>query len=211
MRNDASEQTIRLDGSAEVNLDHLRSVLLRQPAEAEPVIEVGAEPRMPVSASVLFPIVLRGSEPTVLLTQRTDHLRDHAGQISFPGGRTEINDTSPTCTALREAKEEIGLSPCHVEIAGFLPKYRTGTGYLVTPVVGFLTPPFELRPDPSEVAEIFEVPLSFLLNPANRQRHSREHQGEVRHFFAIPYGQYFIWGATAGIIVSLARAMAPLA
>ncbi len=143
----------------------------------------------------------------MLLTLRTEHLRDHPGQISFPGGRVEKEDVSPEHTALREAQEEIGLSPGHVEIIGFLPEYRTVTGYRITPVVAFLTPPFELRPDPSEVAEVFEVPLSFLMNPANHQRHAREHQGVMRHFFAMPYGRHFIWGATAGIIVTLERAL----
>ncbi|MDR3220833.1 MAG: CoA pyrophosphatase [Candidatus Accumulibacter sp.] len=169
--------------------------------------ETGSE-RAPLAAAVLFPIVLGESGATVLLTRRTEHLRDHPGQISFPGGRVEASDLSPEHTALRESREEIGLASRHVEIVGFLPEYRTATGYRITPVVGFLTPPFALRPDSSEVAEIFEAPLSFLLNPANHQRHSREYEGRKRHFFAMPYGRHFIWGATAGIIVSLARAMA---
>ncbi len=191
-----------------VDLELLRSVLLQRPASADPVIEAGVERQDLVAASVLFPIVLREQGPTVLLTQRTEHLRDHAGQISFPGGRAEEDDLSPQHTALREAKEEIGLLPRHVEVVGFLPEYRTVTGYRITPVVAFLTPPFELRPDPSEVAEVFEVPLAFLMNPANHQRHSREYQGRTRHFFAMPYGRHFIWGATAGIIVTLARLLA---
>jgi 8-oxo-dGTP pyrophosphatase MutT (NUDIX family) len=194
-----------------VNLHHLRSALSRQTSSARPIIETGAETqtRTLITAAVLFPIVLRENGPTVLLTQRTEHLRDHAGQISFPGGRAEAADASPVETALREAREEIGLDSRHVEIAGFLPEYRTATGYRITPVVGFLTPPFETRPDPFEVAEIFEVPLAFLLDPANRRRYSRESHGKTRHFFAMPYGRFFIWGATAGIIVSLAQAMAP--
>lgn len=191
-----------------VDLELLRSVLLQRPASADPVIEAGVERHDLVAASVLFPIVLHEQEPTVLLTQRTEHLRDHPGQISFPGGRAEENDLSPEYTALREANEEIGLSPRHVEVVGFLPEYRTVTGYRITPVVAFLTPPFELKPDPSEVAEVFEVPLAFLMNPANHQRHSREYQGRTRHFFAMPYGRHFIWGATAGIIVTLARLLA---
>lgn len=111
-------------------------------------------------------------------------------------------------TALREAEEEIGLSSAHVEVIGTLPEYLTVTGYRITPVVALLTPPFLLHPDPSEVAEVFEVPLAFLMNPENHQRRSREVQGEVRSFYAMPYGRHFIWGATAGIIVSLARALA---
>ena len=180
---------------------------MAQPARAGHFDEAGVDRQDLVAASVLFPIVLRESGPTVLLTQRTDHLRDHAGQISFPGGRVEEDDVSPEHTALREAEEEIGLSPVHVEIVGFLPEYRTLTGYRITPVVAFLTPPFELRPDPSEVAEIFEVPLSFLMNPANHQRQSRDVHGIIRHYFAMPYGRHYIWGATAGIIVTLARAL----
>ena len=206
-KNGVSEQTRLRAGPAEVDIDHLRSALLRQPADTTSLIEIGDVSCSLIAASVLFPVVLRKKGPTVLLTQRTEHLRDHPGQISFPGGRVEVNDTSPAYTALRETKEEIGLEPCHVEIAGFLPEYQTGSGYRVTPVVGFLSPPFELRPDSSEVAEVFEVPLSFLLDPANHQRHSHERQGKMRHFFAIPYEKHFIWGATAGIIVSLAKAM----
>ena len=192
---------------ATVDLVHLRSALLKQPFDAKPLIEVGAAQRAWAAAAVLFPIVLREDKPTVLLTLRTEQLRDHPGQISFPGGRVEDHDDSPAYTALREAKEEIGLAAQHVEIVGFLPEYRTVTGYRITPVVGFLMPPFELQPDPLEVAEVFEVPLFFLLDPANHQRHSREYRGEIRHFFAMPYGRHFIWGATAGIIVSLAQAM----
>jgi 8-oxo-dGTP pyrophosphatase MutT (NUDIX family) len=195
------------DGPVEVDLAYLRAALSRRPADAEPIVEVGAERSVSVAAAVLFPIVLGECGTTVLLTRRTKHLRDHPGQISFPGGRVEAGDSSPEYTALREAREEIGLASCHVEIVGFLPEYRTATGYRITPAVGFLTPPFALRPDPSEVAEIFEVPLSFLLDPANHQRRVREYRGETRHFFAVPYGRHFIWGATAGIIVSLARAI----
>ncbi len=170
--------------------------------------EVSMKPPGLVPAAVLFPIVLHPDGPTVLLTRRTEQLRDHPGQISFPGGRIDAGDRSVEEAALRETMEEVGLASRHVEIVGFLPEYRTITGYCVTPVVGFVTPPFDLRPGASEVAEVFEVPLSFLLDPQNHQRHSRETPGGTRHFFAMPYGPYFIWGATAGIIVSLARAMA---
>ena len=167
-----------------------------------------ARSRPPKPAAVLVPLVVRSEAPSVLLTRRTDHLHHHAGQISFPGGQAESGDLSPTHTALREAEEEIGLSSAHVEVVGTLPEYLTVTGYRITPVVAFLTPPFSIRPDPSEVAEVFEVPLAFLMNPENHQRRSREVQGEVRSFYAMPYGRHFIWGATAGIIVSLARALA---
>ena len=158
-------------------------------------------------ASVLFPIVLREREATVLLTQRTAHLKDHAGQICFPGGRVEPEDVSPAHTALRESEEEIGLSSNHVEIVGYLPEYRTVTGFCVTPVVAIVTPPFELCPDAGEVDEIFEVPLAFLLDPANHQTHSLPYHGKPRQFFAMTYQERFIWGATAGMIVSLSRAL----
>jgi 8-oxo-dGTP pyrophosphatase MutT (NUDIX family) len=144
----------------------------------------------------------------VLLTQRTAHLREHAGQISFPGGRVEPEDASPAHTALRETEEEIGLASAHIEIVGYLPEYRTNTGFRVMPVVGLVRPPFALRPDPSEVAEVFEVPLAFLMDPANHQQHSVHYRGKLRHYYAMPYGDYFIWGATAGIIVTLSRALA---
>lgn len=158
-----------------------------------------------IPAAVLFSIVLREDEPSVLLTQRNPDLKDHPGQISFPGGRVEQQDRSPADTALREAEEEIGLDPACVEVVGYLPAYRTVTGFLVTPVVAIVTPPVDLRPDPDEVAEVFEVPLSFLLDSANHKRHTIQLQGKVRDFFAVPYGDRFIWGATAGIILGLAR------
>lgn len=186
-----------------LDLERLRASLLRQPAAGQPVREAGFEFTELTPAAVLFPIVQRAGGHTVLLTQRTAHLRDHGGQISFPGGRVEAGDPSPVHTALRETEEEIGLTRDHVEILGFLPEYHTGTGFRVTPVVALLTPPFELAPDPFEVAEVFEVPLAFLLDPANHKRHSLHYRGALRHFFAMPYGDYFIWGATAGMIRSL--------
>jgi 8-oxo-dGTP pyrophosphatase MutT (NUDIX family) len=186
-----------------VDLDRLRASLLREPVTGHFVQEDGGEGLPLTPAAVLFPIVLRDNGQTVLLTQRTAHLRDHAGQISFPGGRVEAEDESPIHTALRETEEEIGLAREHVEVLGFLPEYRTGTGFRVTPVVALVTPPFELALDPFEVAEAFEVPLSFLLDPANHKRHSLHYRGALRHFFAMPYGDYFIWGATAGMIRSL--------
>lgn len=186
-----------------VDLERLRASLLSEPGADEFVQEDGGEGLPLTPAAVLFPIVLRDDGHTVLLTQRTAHLRDHAGQISFPGGRVEEEDPSPVATALRETEEEIGLSRAHVEILGYLPEYRTGTGFRVTPVVALVKPPFELALDAFEVAEAFEVPLSFLLDPANHQRHSLHYRGALRHFFAMPYGDYFIWGATAGMIRSL--------
>ena len=190
-----------------VNLDRVRQVLQPAPCATRIVLEdgVGDEKLMP--AAVLFPIVQRHDEPTVLLTQRTAHLKDHPGQISFPGGRRESADPSPAHTALREAAEEIGLTAAHVDVAGYLPEYLTSTGFRVTPVVAMVTPPFELQVDAYEVAEVFEVPLSFLLDPANHQRHSLHYRGRLRHYYAMPYRGYFIWGATAGIIMSLYRAI----
>ena len=186
-----------------VDLERLRASLLSEPADGDFVQEEGGEGLPLTPAAVLFPIVTRDGGHTVLLTQRTAHLRDHAGQISFPGGRVEAADASPLHTALRETEEEIGLSRKQVEILGYLPEYLTGTGFRVTPVVALVTPPFELALDPFEVAEAFEVPLSFLLDPANHQRHSLHYRGALRQFFAMPYGDYFIWGATAGMIRSL--------
>ncbi len=159
-------------------------------------------------ASVLVPIIVREAEFTVLFTRRTAHLRAHSGQISFPGGRSEPGDASPEATALRETAEEIGLGQERVEVLARLPEYHTGTGYRVTPVVGLIRPPLELRPDRNEVDEVFEVPLSFLLDPAHHLRHSRELRGETRSFYAIEFGEYYIWGATAGMIVNLYRRLA---
>lgn len=161
--------------------------------------------RRPTPAAVLVPLVVRADRASVLLTKRTDHLHHHPGQISFPGGRVEKADASSIDTALRETEEEIGLHRRHVELLGALPDYLTGTGFRVTPVVGLVTPPFELTLDAFEVAEAFEVPLAHFLDPANHQEHSIVHEGRVRRFHAMPYHDYFIWGATAGIIMSLYR------
>ncbi len=186
-----------------VDLERLRASLLREPVAGDFIQEDGGEGLSLTPAAVLFPIVQRDDGQTVLLTQRTAHLKDHGGQISFPGGRVETEDQTPVHTALRETEEEIGLAREHVEVLGFLPEYRTGTGFRVTPVVALVTPPFDLALDPFEVAEAFEVPLAFLLDPANHKRHSLHYRGALRHFFAMPYGDYFIWGATAGMIRSL--------
>ena len=181
-------------------LSSLRGALLAEPDEEPASHESGSESLVMTAAAVLFPIVNRVGNPTVLMTQRAAHLRDHPGQISFPGGRVEMGDTSPLHTALRETEEEIGLEQRYIDVLGYLPEYRTGTGFRVTPVVALVTPPFSLRPDPFEVAEIFEVPLAFLLDPANHKRHSMYYRGAQRQFHAMPYGDYFIWGATAGMI-----------
>ena len=164
------------------------------------------------AASVLVPLVQRDEGLSVLLTRRTEHLRDHAGQISFPGGRVEDGDADAAATALREAEEEVGLAHDSVEIIGTLPMYTTVTKYVVTPVVGLLHPPLTLKLDPFEVAEAFEVPLSFLMTPAHHQRHQFELDGLRRQFLSMPwdgpgadgvYRRYFIWGATAAMLRNL--------
>ncbi|NQU60797.1 MAG: CoA pyrophosphatase [Rhodospirillales bacterium] len=154
-------------------------------------------------AAVLVALVNRAAGITVLFTQRTDHLLTHAGQISFPGGHMETGDGSPQETALRETEEEVGLHRRHVEIIGRLDEYVTRTGFSITPVVGIVTPPFDISPDAHEVEEVFEVPLAFLLDPANHERHSREFEGRKREFYAMPYMDYYIWGATAGMLINL--------
>lgn len=160
-------------------------------------------------AAVLVPIVDRPAAPTVLLTRRTAHLSDHAGQISFPGGRLEDCDCGDAALcALREAQEEVGLPPRTTEVVGRLDTYQTRTGYEITPVVGIVRPPFDLVPDPREVAEVFEVPLAFLIDPANHRRESLvDSGGAVREFWSMPFGDYFIWGATAGMLVNLSEVL----
>jgi len=160
-------------------------------------------------AAVLVPLIARPKGLTTLFTQRTGHLAHHAGQISFPGGHVAPEDETPEETALRETEEEIGLARRHIEVVGRLGEYVTRTGFRVTPVVGVVAPPFDLVPDPHEVAEVFEVPLDFLLDPANHQRHSRQFQGTVRQFYAMPYRDYYIWGATAGMLINLYEVLKP--
>ncbi|MES2935150.1 MAG: CoA pyrophosphatase [Pseudomonadota bacterium] len=165
----------------------------------------GIEYSTPTAASILLPLVLRDTGLSVLLTQRTAHLTHHAGQISFPGGRAEASDASVIETALRETEEEVGLHRDHIEVIGQLPDYLTGTGYHITPVVALVHPPFELQADPAEVAEIFEVPLAFLMNGQHHQRRTIEMPNGAgrRTFYAMPYQRFFIWGATAGILRNL--------
>lgn len=172
--------------------------------------------RPPSLAAVLVPIVLR-AEPTLLLTQRTANLSTHSGQIAFPGGRTDDTDADAVATALREAHEEIDLQPSHVEVLGQLPTYVTGSGFVITPVVALISPGFTLKPNPGEVAEVFEVPLHFLMNPANHRRHEVHFEGALRQWLSMPYGhapasnrsgsdqERFIWGATAGMLRNLYR------
>ena len=177
----------------------------------EPIVESRLREGDPRLAAVLMPLVVREEGLTVLLTQRADHLNDHAGQVSFPGGRQEPYDADATATALREAQEEVALDPARVEILGSLPDYLTGTGFRVTPVVGLVHPPFTVEADTLEVAEIFEVPLSFLMDPACHEVRVFRWEGGERRFFAMPYpraeseGHHFIWGATAGMLRNFYR------
>ncbi|MEB0139798.1 MULTISPECIES: CoA pyrophosphatase [unclassified Undibacterium] len=171
----------------------------------EAVVEERAAERGLHPASVLIPLVLRTAGLSVLLTQRSAHLNHHAGQISFPGGRFEERDIDPVETALRETEEEIGLHRRHIEVLGALPLHRTGTGYQVTPVVSLVHPPFDLQSDPAEVAAVFEVPLAYLMDGRHHQRrlfHLPDGGGE-RLFYAMPYQQHFIWGATAAMLRNL--------
>jgi 8-oxo-dGTP pyrophosphatase MutT (NUDIX family) len=154
-------------------------------------------------AAVLIGLVDRPGGPAVLLTQRTEHLRDHAGQISFPGGRIEPGDGSAAAAALREAEEEIGLDAARVEVLGELVPYDTVTGFRIHPVVGWIEPPFALRLDRFEVAEAFEVPLHYVVDPVNQRRHSYRRGTLTRGYYVLPYQGRFIWGATAGILVNL--------
>ena len=174
-----------------------------RPGDGEPLVD-----RPPTEAAVLVPLVRRAHGLQVLLTQRTDHLHDHAGQISFPGGRRDAVDTDAVATALREAQEEVGLHPRHVEVLGCMPVYRTVTSYVVTPVVALVEPPFELALDSFEVAEAFEVPLRFLMTPAHHRWHLwQEPDGGSRKFLSMPWAaadrEYFIWGATASMLRNL--------
>ena len=203
--------------AAALSVPALRRRFLAPPAwSPEIVAERRFVEREPAHASVLVPLVLR-DELTVLLTQRTDHLSDHPGQISFPGGRVEPEDADAAATALREAHEEIGLDTSYVDVLGALPTYTTGTGFIVTPVVAFVRPGFAVKADPFEVAEVFEVPLAFLMDPANHRRHAIEVASVQREFLSIPWegldeqGQprrYFIWGATAAMLRNLYRFLA---
>lgn len=154
-------------------------------------------------AAVLVPVVAREGEAMVLLTQRASHLRDHSGQIAFPGGKIDAGDPSPLETALREAEEEIGLPRRLVQPLGYLDPYLSGTGFRILPVVAMVEPVYALSLNPDEVDAAFEVPLGFLMTEANHQRHAREWKGSLRHYYAMPYEDHYIWGVTAGILRNL--------
>ena len=159
-------------------------------------------------AAVLVPLIPRGDDIQVLLTQRTAHLKDHPSQISFPGGRVEGGDQDRFETALREAEEEIGLAREHVTILGCLPDYDMPSGFRISPVIGWIEPPFTLKLDPVEVESAFEVPLSYLLDPANHQYRRYEFNGRSRDYLAMPYQGRYIWGATAGMLQRLSQQLA---
>jgi 8-oxo-dGTP pyrophosphatase MutT (NUDIX family) len=186
---------IRSFGGEGVRGDHLLNADVKLPPGLTP-------------AAVLVPLIERPSGFQVLLTQRTAHLSAHGGQISFPGGRIEKGDLDPVQAALRETGEEIGLDPAQIEAIGPLDTYITGTGFEIFPVAGLVRGNFTLRLDPEEVTEAFEVPLSFILDPANHRRETRKLQNGMRTFYVLPYENRYIWGATAGILVNLAEILA---
>lgn len=188
----------------------LRGVLLAAPPDhiGHDDYDLHPELRPPAQtsateAAVLLPVIMR-PEPSILFTQRTAHLARHSGQVSFPGGRSEAGDLSPVETALRETMEETGIEPAFVSVAGYLPRYRTGTGYDISPVVGVLSDGFTLSPNPDEVAEAFEAPLAYFLDPANRRLETRIWGGRERSFYVFSPGGRAIWGATAAILVDFA-------
>ncbi len=191
-----------------INREHIIARLGATGARGDYELNPGMRvPESLTPAAVLVGLVERPGGTTVLLTRRTDHLDAHPGQISFPGGHSEPHDPSPEATAVRETEEETGLHRRHIDVVGRLDDYETSTGFRITPIVAMIAPPFELSPDPFEVAEVFEAPLDFLLDPANHQRHYRWFEGTKRQFYAMPYGDYYIWGATAGMLVNLYQAL----
>jgi 8-oxo-dGTP pyrophosphatase MutT (NUDIX family) len=208
----------RRRGTTEL-LEHLRARLPQQPPASlrhhddYELLTKRAEGYSPVKAAVLLPLLQRVSShegPALLFTRRTESLARHSGQVSFPGGRSEPHDLSPIETALRETFEETGIAPGFVSVAGYLDRYLTGTGFDIQPVVGFVAEGFALTPDAGEVAAVFEVPLAFLLDPANRRREQRMLGGRERRFYAFRYEGHEIWGATAAIIVNLAEHLADI-
>ncbi|HEY5719098.1 MAG TPA: CoA pyrophosphatase [Gammaproteobacteria bacterium] len=191
---------------ADLNGDARAAARLANPPIDDLVLNPGASGRQhPTPAAVLVPLVERAEGMTVLLTLRTDHLNDHAGQVSFPGGRVEPGDADLLDTALRETEEEIGIERSFVEVIGTLDPYETMTGFRITPVVAFVRPGFALELDEFEVAEAFEIPLPLALDSAKYARRARVHLGERRQFYVLEHDRHFIWGATAGILFNLCR------
>jgi 8-oxo-dGTP pyrophosphatase MutT (NUDIX family) len=154
-------------------------------------------------AAVLIPVIARGDEASIILTRRASHLKDHAGQVAFPGGKIDAADASPLATALREADEEIGLASHHVTPLGFLDPYLSATGFRIIPVMALVADTAQFQPNAAEVEAVFEVPLRFLMDPSNHQQHSAEWRGAIRKYYAIPYETHYIWGVTAGILRNL--------
>jgi 8-oxo-dGTP pyrophosphatase MutT (NUDIX family) len=186
---------------------HQAGVRLSESARGDHTLSGGTPPDNLTAAAVLVALAERASGLSILLTQRTAHLEHHPDQISLPGGRIDPGDADAVAAALREAEEEIGLPPSHVEVIGRLDTYITGTGFEITPIVGLARVPFAEKLDPFEVAELFEVPLSFILDPANHERHTREVRGKTRGFYVLPYENRYIWGATAAMLVNLAEVL----
>jgi 8-oxo-dGTP pyrophosphatase MutT (NUDIX family) len=187
----------------------LRARFMAPPVwQPEFVLERAYLDRPVARAAVLLGLVMR-DEPMVLLTRRAKHMTTHSGQVAFPGGKVDPLDKDLRHTALREAHEEVGLSPALVQVLGELPTYTTGSAFVITPVVALVDPGFEAAPNPSEVAQVFEVPLSFLMNPAHHRRHVHEAEGVRREWYSMPYNQgeheHFIWGATAGMLRNFYR------
>jgi 8-oxo-dGTP pyrophosphatase MutT (NUDIX family) len=187
--------------------DYAPGVTLSEGARGDHILSGGVPPTRLTPAAVLVALADRPQGLSVLLTRRAANLADHAGQIALPGGRIEPSDRDPFAAALREAEEEIGLPPSHVEIVGRLDTYITATGFEIAPVVGLVRVPFPLRLQEQEVAELFEVPLAFIIDPANHQRRTREVRGQTRGFYVLPWENRHIWGATAAMLVNLAEVL----
>mgnify|MGYP001179660008 CR=1 FL=1 len=182
--------------------DH-RHLSPRSDYDLNPELRAELQDAQPRAAAVLVPIIARPQGLTVLLTQRPETMPTHAGQIAFPGGKMDATDATPVDTALREAEEEVGLHRRHVDVLGFLDSYQTGTSFRIVPVVSIVEPTFTLTVDPREVVDVFEVPFAFLMDSANHRRDERQYNGITRRFYAMPYGERYIWGATAGMLRNL--------